>query len=110
MKSTSGTVSVNTFCPRLTTGLSLPVPGNTVTGNDFSAFGAGVDLVVAETVNMTTNPTAENLTVSGAPADVEITGNALGNTINGADGRGDVLSGGLGNDHLLGRAGTDTLT
>src|SRR4030095_13311946 len=80
LESTGGDVTGNIFGPNLTTGLSLPEPGNIVTNNDFTTFGNGFDLSVRESFNMNSNPTAENLSASAAPGGITITGNNLGNT------------------------------
>ena len=102
LEAVSSEVSGNTFGSAITgTALSLPLAGNTVEDNDFSAVGSAFDIVTADTVfDMTTNPTAEKLSVVNALAGATITGNDLGNTIRGSNTFGDNLSGGDGNDTL----------
>ena len=114
LESSGGEVSDNTFGSGIAsngTALSLPVAGNTVEDNDFSAVGTGFDISTIDTFfDMTTNPTAEKLAVRmDAPAGATVIGNDLGNTIRGNNVFGDNLSGGDGDDTLEGRAGDDTL-
>lgn len=68
--------------------------------------GGGIDKVFAS-VSYTLSTDVENLKLSGL-GNISGTGNGIGNTIHGNDGR-NVLSGLAGNDRLFGLAGADTL-
>jgi hypothetical protein len=109
--STGGDVTGNTFGGGITSaGLSLSVPGNTVTSNNFTGFVGTFDIVTADLVfDLNSNPTAENLSTSAFTAgDSDFFGNALANILRGANGFNDDLTGRAGNDTLLGRGGDDT--
>jgi len=69
--------------------------------------GAGTDLVTA-TIDYSLGDNVENLTLTPGGGDIDGTGNALANVINGNEGA-NALSGGEGNDTLNGLAGNDTM-
>jgi Ca2+-binding RTX toxin-like protein/pectin methylesterase-like acyl-CoA thioesterase len=108
----TGDVTGNTFGAGITNaGLSLSVPGNNVVNNVFTAFVGSFDIVTSDLFfDMTTNPTAQNLSTSSFTAGSStFIGNAQDNIIRGSNGFGDDLSGAAGDDTLLGRDGDDVL-
>ncbi|SJM95038.1 hypothetical protein CRENPOLYSF2_4510002 [Crenothrix polyspora] len=72
------------------------------------ATSAGTDTVISNlTVNMTSTPNIENITLTGISA-IDATGNASANLIKGNSGA-NTLTGGAGNDFIYGLQGNDTL-